>query len=61
MTPSEALVETLPELEPAPPPVPAPGPVRVGEIVITGATGFIGRRVVTRLLDAGAHVTVVAR
>jgi len=57
----EALVETLPELEPAPPPLPAPGPARVGEIVLTGATGFIGRHVVARLLDAGAHVTVIAR
>ncbi|MEE8466939.1 MAG: NAD-dependent epimerase/dehydratase family protein, partial [Planctomycetota bacterium] len=57
----EALVDTLPELQPEPPPLPPPGPARVGEIVITGATGFIGRRVVARLLDAGAHVTVVAR
>lgn len=30
-------------------------------VVVTGATGFIGRRLVTGLLDLGANVTVILR
>ncbi|HEX5758760.1 MAG TPA: NAD-dependent epimerase/dehydratase family protein [Thermoanaerobaculia bacterium] len=42
-------------------PVPAPGPPRPGEVVILGATGFIGRRVVRALLDRGLPATAVVR
>lgn len=41
--------------------LPDPGPVRPGEVVLLGGNGFIGRRVVRRLLAAGHPVTVVAR
>ncbi len=41
--------------------IPAPGPARPGEIAVLGAAGFIGRRLVSRLLAAGAPVTAVAR
>jgi nucleoside-diphosphate-sugar epimerase len=48
----------------APPPAPEPraaGPARPGEVVVLGATGFIGTRTVAKLLEAGSPVTVVAR
>ncbi len=45
----------------APPDLPAPGPARAGEVVVLGATGFIGTRTVAKLLEAGSPVTVVAR
>jgi predicted dehydrogenase/nucleoside-diphosphate-sugar epimerase len=41
--------------------LPAPGPARAGEIVVIGASGFIGRRTVASLLEAGLPVTVLAR
>lgn len=41
--------------------VAAPGPARPGEIAVLGASGFIGRRLVARLLAQGAPVTAVAR
>lgn len=47
-----------------PPPVPEfpePGEARAGEVVVLGGTGFIGRRVVERLLAAGENVTCVTR
>lgn len=43
------------------PTVPEAGPPRTGEVVLTGATGFIGRRVVAELLARGTPVTAVAR
>ncbi len=43
------------------PVLPAAGPARTGEVVVLGATGFIGRRVVTKLLEAGQPVSIVAR
>jgi predicted dehydrogenase/nucleoside-diphosphate-sugar epimerase len=46
---------------PVPPPLPAPGPARPGEVVVLGASGFIGRRVVTALLGRGLPVTAVVR
>jgi len=45
----------------AAPQLPDPGPAREGEVVLTGATGFIGRRLVQRLLQAGAPVTAITR
>ena len=46
----------------APPPaLPEPGPARPGEIVVLGGTGFIGRRVVQRLVERGLPVTTVVR
>ncbi len=40
---------------------PEPGGARAGEVVVLGATGFIGRRVVERLLERGVPVTAVVR
>ena len=41
--------------------MPDPGPAREGEIILTGATGFIGRQVVQRLLKEGQPVTAITR
>lgn len=41
--------------------LPAPGPARAGETLVLGATGFIGKRTVAKLLEAGTPVTIVAR
>jgi predicted dehydrogenase/nucleoside-diphosphate-sugar epimerase len=43
------------------PQLPEPGPAREGEVVLTGATGFIGRQVVQRLLQSGTPVTAITR
>ena len=40
---------------------PEPGEARAGEILVLGGTGFIGRRVVTRLVDAEEPVTCIVR
>ncbi|MFM1872000.1 MAG: hypothetical protein RL398_1422, partial [Planctomycetota bacterium] len=48
-----------------PPPKPAaatpPGPARAGEVVVLGGTGFLGRRCVRLLREAGRPVTLVVR
>ncbi len=41
--------------------IPKPGPTRAGEVVVLGANGFIGRRVVSRLVERGVPVTAVIR
>jgi predicted dehydrogenase/nucleoside-diphosphate-sugar epimerase len=41
--------------------LPAPGKARAGEVVVLGATGFIGNRVLAKLLERGAPVTAVVR
>lgn len=41
--------------------LPTPSPARPGEIVVLGATGFIGRRLVARLLERGLPVSAVVR
>src|SRR6185295_19214693 len=41
--------------------LPTPSPARPGEIVVLGATGFIGRRLVARLLERGQPVSAVVR
>ena len=51
----------LPGTPPASDPFPQAGSARKGEVVITGASGFIGRRVVRRLLERGIPVTAVVR
>ncbi len=43
------------------PEFPSAGDPRTGEIVILGGNGFIGRRVVTRLISEGRNVTCVVR
>jgi predicted dehydrogenase/nucleoside-diphosphate-sugar epimerase len=48
---------------PAVPPktFPEPGPARAGEVIVLGASGFIGRRTVEKLLGLGLPVTAVVR
>jgi predicted dehydrogenase/nucleoside-diphosphate-sugar epimerase len=41
--------------------LPGPAPARPGEIVVLGATGFIGRRLVARLMGRGQPVSAVVR
>lgn len=43
------------------PTLPSAGPVREGEVVILGGTGFIGRPTVRKLVDAGVPVTCIVR
>ncbi|MCY2960638.1 MAG: NAD-dependent epimerase/dehydratase family protein [Planctomycetota bacterium] len=57
----DALASAAPAAPPPPPEPPAAGPARAGEVVVLGATGFIGTRTVAKLLEAGSPVTVVAR
>lgn len=54
-----AAAAPIPPRKPAAPP--EPGPARPGEVVVLGATGFIGRRVVAKLLDERVPVSIVAR
>jgi predicted dehydrogenase/nucleoside-diphosphate-sugar epimerase len=56
----DALAARAPAGEPASE-IPAPVAVRPGEVVVTGATGFLGRRVVARLLARGVPVTALVR
>ncbi|HEY4574290.1 MAG TPA: NAD-dependent epimerase/dehydratase family protein, partial [Thermoanaerobaculia bacterium] len=46
---------------PAPIRLPEPGPARPDEVVVLGGTGFIGRRVVAKLVERGLPVTAVVR
>ncbi|HMT51145.1 MAG TPA: NAD(P)H-binding protein [Dietzia sp.] len=48
---------TTPAGDPGSPPDPAPGP----RVLVIGATGYIGSRLVPRLLEDGARVSVLAR
>jgi len=50
-------------LDPPPKPAPLPKPVaaRADEVVVLGGTGFLGRRCVARLREAGRNVTMVVR
>ncbi|MBI5363338.1 MAG: NAD-dependent epimerase/dehydratase family protein [Planctomycetes bacterium] len=57
----EASVAGVPVHGAREPELPAPGPARPGEVVVLGATGFIGQRTVAKLLAAGKPVTIVAR
>ncbi|MEM7308577.1 MAG: NAD-dependent epimerase/dehydratase family protein [Planctomycetota bacterium] len=57
----EAAVRDLPAPKP---PLEVPteaGPPRAGEVCVLGSNGFIGRRLVQRLLDEGRPVTAVVR
>jgi predicted dehydrogenase/nucleoside-diphosphate-sugar epimerase len=57
----EAITAEAVRSRPAAAALPEPGPARPGEIVVLGGTGFIGRRVVQRLVDRGLPVTTVVR
>jgi predicted dehydrogenase/nucleoside-diphosphate-sugar epimerase len=57
----EAIARDVPAAGAPEPRLPEPGPARPGEVVVLGATGFIGKRTVTKLLEAGLPITVVAR
>lgn len=57
----EAAVANVPAHGAREPVLPAAGPARTREVVVLGATGFIGRRTVAKLLDAHLPVTIVAR
>jgi predicted dehydrogenase/nucleoside-diphosphate-sugar epimerase len=46
---------------PAPARLPEPGPARPGEVVVLGGTGFIGRRVLAKLIEQGVPATAVVR
>lgn len=56
-----AVLDLAPAQEVATPTAGEPGPARDGEVCVLGASGFIGRRLVRRLLDAGRPVTAVVR
>jgi predicted dehydrogenase/nucleoside-diphosphate-sugar epimerase len=57
----DAIAAAAPAAAKPAPPLPAPSAPRAGEVVVLGATGFIGRRTVAKLLEAGKPVTIVAR
>lgn len=59
----EAAVKDVPQPSPQPPlPAPEDTPApRDGEVVVIGATGFVGRATVRRLLERGLPVTAVVR
>lgn len=57
----DALANAAPAAPPRAVEPPTPGPARPGEVVVVGATGFIGTRTVAKLLEMGSPVTVVAR
>jgi nucleoside-diphosphate-sugar epimerase len=57
----DAIAAAAPAAAKPAPPLPAAGAPRAGEVVVLGATGFIGRRTVAKLLAAKQPVTIVAR
>lgn len=57
----DAMANAAPAAPPAAKEPAAAGPARPGEVVVLGATGFIGTRTVAKLLEAGSPVTIVAR
>jgi predicted dehydrogenase/nucleoside-diphosphate-sugar epimerase len=57
----EAVAQGVPASGPPEAKLPEPGPARPGEVVVLGATGFIGRRTIAKLLGANLPVTVIAR
>lgn len=57
----DAIAAAAPSAPRAADPLPEPGPARAGEVVVLGATGFIGRRTVAKLLAARLPVSIVAR
>ena len=58
---ADAVAGTTSAEAPPVPDFPAAGEAREGEVVVLGGSGFIGRRVVSRLLAQGEHVTCVVR
>lgn len=57
----EAAVAHVPAQGAPAPELPAAGPARPREVVVLGATGFIGRRTVAKLLELKLPVTIVSR
>jgi predicted dehydrogenase/nucleoside-diphosphate-sugar epimerase len=57
----EAAAAPAPAELPRQAPLPEPGPPRAGEIALVGATGFIGKRTLDKLLAAGLPLTILAR
>lgn len=57
----EAVAQGVPAAGPPEPKLPEPGPARTGEVVVVGATGFIGKRTIAKLLERNLPVTVIAR
>ncbi|MFT4647745.1 MAG: putative dehydrogenase/nucleoside-diphosphate-sugar epimerase [Glaciecola sp.] len=58
---ADALAGDVSSQIPPVPEFPEPGEARENEVVVLGGTGFIGRRVVSRLLEQGANVSCVVR
>ncbi len=58
---ADALAGDVSSQIPPAPEFPEPGEARENEVVVLGGTGFIGRRVVARLLKEGANVSCVVR
>jgi predicted dehydrogenase/nucleoside-diphosphate-sugar epimerase len=58
---ADALAGDTPATPPPAPTFPEPGAARSGEVVVLGGTGFIGRRVVERLVARAVPVTCVVR
>jgi nucleoside-diphosphate-sugar epimerase len=58
---ADALAGDVSAQAPPTPSFPEPGEARENEVVVLGGTGFIGRRVVARLLEQGANVSCVVR
>ena len=57
----DAIAAAAPATPPPAAALPEPGPARAKEVVVLGATGFIGRRTVAKLLERGLPVSIVAR
>jgi predicted dehydrogenase/nucleoside-diphosphate-sugar epimerase len=57
----EAAAAPAPPQAPSDAPLPEPGAPRAGEIVLVGATGFIGKRTLDKLLARGLPVTLLVR
>ncbi|MBL8857805.1 MAG: NAD-dependent epimerase/dehydratase family protein [Planctomycetes bacterium] len=57
----DAIAAAAPAAAPPAAALPAPCAPRAREVVVLGATGFIGRRTVAKLLEANLPVSIVAR
>ncbi len=57
----EAAAQAAPAQGRVEPRLPDPGAPRTGEVAVLGGTGFIGRRTVAKLLEAGLPVSLIVR